>query len=102
LSILPQTPARHPAGGLVLVRRPRLLRGSDEARRSGRESAMASLGRLKSAIFDREERRMQYQSHIRGLNTYDRHKKFMKDYVSFMAMRKMWITVCPSKLIKIH
>uniref|UniRef100_A0A453QCT3 Uncharacterized protein n=1 Tax=Aegilops tauschii subsp. strangulata TaxID=200361 RepID=A0A453QCT3_AEGTS len=44
----------------------------------------------------------QYQSHIRGLNTYDRHKKFMKDYVSFMAMRKMWITVCPSKLIKIH
>ncbi|XP_048541917.1 protein FRA10AC1 isoform X2 [Triticum urartu] len=49
---------------------------------------MASLGRLKSAIFDREERRMQYQSHIRGLNAYDRHKKFMKDYVQFYGHGK--------------
>uniref|UniRef100_A0A0E0MHJ3 Uncharacterized protein n=1 Tax=Oryza punctata TaxID=4537 RepID=A0A0E0MHJ3_ORYPU len=40
----------------------------------------SSLGRLKSSIFDNEERKMQYQSHIRGLNAYDRHKKFMKDY----------------------
>ncbi|XP_062182877.1 uncharacterized protein LOC133886980 [Phragmites australis] len=49
---------------------------------------MASLGRLKSAIFDREARKMQYQSHIRGLNAYDRHKKFMKDYVQFYGHGK--------------
>ncbi|WVZ50135.1 hypothetical protein U9M48_001421 [Paspalum notatum var. saurae] len=49
---------------------------------------MASLGRLKSAIFDREERKMQYQSHIRGLNAYDRHKKFMKDYAQFYGYEK--------------
>ncbi|XP_020197350.1 uncharacterized protein [Aegilops tauschii subsp. strangulata] len=49
---------------------------------------MASLGRLKSAIFDREERKMQYQSHIRGLNAYHRHKKFMKDYVQFYGHEK--------------
>ncbi|XVE76721.1 hypothetical protein DITRI_Ditri13aG0004200 [Diplodiscus trichospermus] len=44
---------------------------------------MASLGSLKSAIFDREERKQQYQAHVRGLNAYDRHKKFLNDYVSF-------------------
>ncbi|KAJ1276579.1 hypothetical protein BS78_05G225200 [Paspalum vaginatum] len=49
---------------------------------------MASLGRLKSAIFDREERKMQYQSHIRGLNAYDRHKKFMNDYAQFYGYGK--------------
>lgn len=42
---------------------------------------MASLRSLKSEIYGREERKQQYQSHIRGLNAYDRHKKFMKDYV---------------------
>ncbi|CAL4986274.1 unnamed protein product [Urochloa decumbens] len=31
---------------------------------------------------------MQYQSHIRGLNAYDRHKKFMKDYVQFYGHEK--------------
>ncbi|WJX92924.1 hypothetical protein P8452_74504 [Trifolium repens] len=44
---------------------------------------MTSFGSLKSAIFDREERKQQYQAHIRGLNAYDRHKKFINDYVSF-------------------
>ncbi|BFG20218.1 hypothetical protein CerSpe_064930 [Prunus speciosa] len=44
---------------------------------------MASFGSLKSAIFDREARKQQYQAHILGLNAYDRHKKFVKDYVSF-------------------
>ncbi|BAT14995.1 Os11g0639000 [Oryza sativa Japonica Group] len=48
----------------------------------------SSLGRLKSSIFDKEERKMQYQSHIRGLNAYDRHKKFMKDYVQFYGHDK--------------
>ncbi|GMP62593.1 hypothetical protein CsSME_00024639 [Camellia sinensis var. sinensis] len=48
---------------------------------------MASFRSLKSAIFDREERKQcfsvcrQYQAHIRGLNAYDRHKKFLNDYV---------------------
>ncbi|XP_020683608.2 protein FRA10AC1 isoform X2 [Dendrobium catenatum] len=49
---------------------------------------MASLGSLKSAVFEREERKMQYQSHIRGLNAYDRHKRFMKDYVQFYGDAK--------------
>ncbi|KAM5552346.1 protein FRA10AC1 [Rosa sericea] len=44
---------------------------------------MASFASLKSAIFDREERKQQYQDHIRGLNAYERHKKFVKDYVSY-------------------
>ncbi|KAI8022434.1 hypothetical protein LOK49_LG03G02903 [Camellia lanceoleosa] len=44
---------------------------------------MASFRSLKSAIFDREERKQQYQAHIRGLNAYDRHKKFVNDYVGF-------------------
>ncbi|CAI8607528.1 unnamed protein product [Vicia faba] len=44
---------------------------------------MTSFGSLKSAIFDKEERKQQYQAHIRGLNAYDRHKKFIQDYVSF-------------------
>ncbi|KAH1217557.1 Protein FRA10AC1 [Glycine soja] len=41
---------------------------------------MASFGSLKSTIFEKEERKQQYQSHIRGLNAYDRHKKFIDDY----------------------
>ncbi|XP_054811816.1 uncharacterized protein LOC129313017 isoform X2 [Prosopis cineraria] len=49
---------------------------------------MASLGSLKSAIFEREERKQQYQAHIRGLNAYDRHKKFIKDYASFYGKEK--------------
>ncbi|KAJ0982317.1 hypothetical protein J5N97_010572 [Dioscorea zingiberensis] len=49
---------------------------------------MASLGSLKSAIFDKEERKLQYQSHIRGLNAYDRHKKFINDYVQFYGHAK--------------
>jgi len=52
-------PGADPNGELVLERPPRLPRVSDEARAErGRGSAMASLGRLKSAIFDREERKM--------------------------------------------
>ncbi|KAJ1696680.1 hypothetical protein LUZ63_005192 [Rhynchospora breviuscula] len=49
---------------------------------------MASLGNLKSAIWDKEEKKLQYQSHIRGLNAYDRHKKFMSDYVQFYGHDK--------------
>ncbi|GAV67000.1 Fra10Ac1 domain-containing protein [Cephalotus follicularis] len=49
---------------------------------------MAFLGSVKSAIFDREERKQQYQAHIRGLNAYDRHKKFLNDYVGFYGKEK--------------
>ncbi|MED6148606.1 hypothetical protein PIB30_054682 [Stylosanthes scabra] len=49
---------------------------------------MASFGSLKSTIFEREERKQQYQSHIRGLNAYDRHRKFIKDYVSYYRQDK--------------
>ncbi|KAG5539061.1 hypothetical protein RHGRI_019573 [Rhododendron griersonianum] len=44
---------------------------------------MASFASLKSAIFDKEARKQQYQAHIRGLNAYDRHKKFVNDYAGF-------------------
>ncbi|CAL5401527.1 unnamed protein product [Camellia sinensis] len=47
---------------------------------------MASFRSLKSAIFDREERKQQYQAHIRGLNAYDRHKKFLNDYENYASM----------------
>lgn len=49
---------------------------------------MSSLGSLKSQIFDREERKQQYQAHIRGLNAYDRHKKFVRDYVNFYGKER--------------
>ncbi|KAL2461253.1 Folate-sensitive fragile site protein Fra10Ac1 [Abeliophyllum distichum] len=49
---------------------------------------MASFGSLKQAIFDKEARKQQYQSHIRGLNAYDRHKKFLNDYVGFYGKEK--------------
>ncbi|GMI95725.1 hypothetical protein like AT4G15030 [Hibiscus trionum] len=49
---------------------------------------MASFGSIKSAIFDREEKKQQYQAHIRGLNAYDRHKKFLNDYVGFCGKEK--------------
>lgn len=44
---------------------------------------MASLSSLKSAIFDREERKQHYQAHIKGLNAYERHKKFLNDYAKY-------------------
>ncbi|XP_071690071.1 uncharacterized protein [Rutidosis leptorrhynchoides] len=44
---------------------------------------MASFGSIRAAIFDKEEKKQQYQAHILGLNAYDRHKKFLKDYASF-------------------
>ncbi|CAN6696948.1 unnamed protein product [Malus baccata var. baccata] len=71
---------------------------------------MASFGSLKSAIFEEKRENSsflpsfvtfsvqffnlisffffweifrQYQAHLLGLNAYDRHKKFVKDYVSF-------------------
>ncbi|KAJ6814778.1 protein FRA10AC1 isoform X1 [Iris pallida] len=58
---------------------------------------MASLGSLKSAIFEKEERKMQYQAHIRGLNAYDRHRRFMKDYVDFYGTAKNSHDVAPVK-----
>ncbi|XP_010257221.1 PREDICTED: protein FRA10AC1 homolog [Nelumbo nucifera] len=44
---------------------------------------MGSFRSTKSTIFEKEERKQQYQDHIRGLNAYDRHKKFLKDYIDF-------------------
>ncbi|KAK9155227.1 hypothetical protein Sjap_002707 [Stephania japonica] len=56
---------------------------------------MASFGSLKSAIFDAEERKMQYQAHILGLNAYDRHKKFVKDYVDLYGRESKKVDVLP-------
>ncbi|XXG48556.1 hypothetical protein AAC387_Pa02g2970 [Persea americana] len=58
---------------------------------------MASLGSLKSSIFEREERKQQYQAHIRGLNAYDRHKKFVKDYIDFYGKDRNAHAVLPIK-----
>ncbi|KNA04341.1 hypothetical protein SOVF_200540 [Spinacia oleracea] len=44
---------------------------------------MASFRSLKSAIFDREESKQHYQAHIRGLNAYQKHNKFLNDYVKY-------------------
>ncbi|PWA51605.1 hypothetical protein CTI12_AA460140 [Artemisia annua] len=44
---------------------------------------MASFSSIRSTIFDKEEKKQQYQAHILGLNAYDRHKKFLKDYANF-------------------
>ncbi|XP_074320994.1 uncharacterized protein LOC141657607 isoform X3 [Silene latifolia] len=41
---------------------------------------MASFASLKSQVFDREDRKQHYQAHIRGLNAFDRHHKFLNDY----------------------
>ncbi|XVF79625.1 hypothetical protein PTKIN_Ptkin15bG0004300 [Pterospermum kingtungense] len=49
---------------------------------------MASFRSIRSAIFDREEKKQQYQAHIRGLNAFDRHKKFLNDYVGFYGKEK--------------
>ncbi|XP_071931700.1 uncharacterized protein [Coffea arabica] len=49
---------------------------------------MASFASLKQTIFDKEARRQQYQAHIRGLNAYDRHKKFINDYVGFYGKER--------------
>ncbi|KAJ0232752.1 Folate-sensitive fragile site protein [Hirschfeldia incana] len=49
---------------------------------------MASSASIRSEIYDREERKQQYQAHIRGLNAYERHKKFLKDYVRFYGKDK--------------
>ncbi|RZC77481.1 hypothetical protein C5167_001751 [Papaver somniferum] len=58
---------------------------------------MTSFGSLRSAVFDKEERKQQYQSHIRGLNAFDRHKKFLKDYVDFYGTGRKVDIVLPSK-----
>ncbi|GLU00279.1 hypothetical protein SLE2022_176570 [Rubroshorea leprosula] len=58
---------------------------------------MASFSSLKSAIFEREERKQQYQAQIRGLNAYDRHKKFLNDYVAFYGKEKSQHVKLPVK-----
>ncbi|BBN17393.1 protein FRA10AC1 [Marchantia polymorpha subsp. ruderalis] len=42
---------------------------------------MASFSSLRSEVFTREHKRQHYGSYIKGLSAYDRHKKFMDDYV---------------------
>ncbi|KAM7512332.1 hypothetical protein LguiB_011207 [Lonicera macranthoides] len=49
---------------------------------------MTSFGSLKSTIFDRQEKKQHYQAYILGLNAYDRHKKFLNDYVGFYGKEK--------------
>ncbi|CAO2817398.1 unnamed protein product [Amaranthus hypochondriacus] len=58
---------------------------------------MSSFSSLKSAIFDKEERKLHYQAHIRGLNAYDRHKKFLNDYVKYYGKERPSDTKLPIK-----
>ncbi|KAF6158584.1 hypothetical protein GIB67_040098, partial [Kingdonia uniflora] len=53
-----------------------------------REETMADLMSLKSLVFEKEDRKQQYQAHIRGLNAYDRHKKFLKDYDGSLTVER--------------
>ena len=41
---------------------------------------MASFTDVKNEIFEREQRRQQYNERVLGLNAYERHKQFMRDY----------------------
>ncbi|KAL7083590.1 hypothetical protein ACP275_14G173500 [Erythranthe tilingii] len=58
---------------------------------------MASFGSLKQAIFDKQARTQQYQDHIRGLNAYDRHKRFLNDYVGYYGGEKSSRDALPVK-----
>ncbi|XP_002981847.2 protein FRA10AC1 [Selaginella moellendorffii] len=42
---------------------------------------MASFGALQEEVFARQQRKQHFDSYIKGLNAYERHKKFMRDYV---------------------
>ncbi|XP_009775584.1 uncharacterized protein [Nicotiana sylvestris] len=58
---------------------------------------MTSFGSLKQAIFDRQARKQQYQDHILGLNAYDRHKKFLNDYVGYYGRERFTQEKLPVK-----
>ncbi|KAL8154372.1 hypothetical protein V2J09_012132 [Rumex salicifolius] len=58
---------------------------------------MASFRSIKSEVYEREERKQQYQSYIRGLNAYDRHKKFVRDYVSYYGEGQPSVEKVPIK-----
>lgn len=44
---------------------------------------MASFRSVRAEVFEKEERRQQYGAYIKGLNAFERHRKFMEDYVQF-------------------
>nr|GMD67498.1 protein FRA10AC1 [Ipomoea batatas] len=58
---------------------------------------MATEVRNQQAIYDREARKQQYQAHIQGLNAYDRHKKFLSDYVAYYGKDRSTQEVLPVK-----
>lgn len=41
---------------------------------------MASFTGVKNDVFERQQRRQQYHDRVLGLNAYERHKQFMRDY----------------------
>ncbi|KAG6411431.1 hypothetical protein SASPL_129513 [Salvia splendens] len=70
---------------------------------------MASFGSIKQEIFDKQARKQQYQDNIRGLNAFDRHKKFLNDYghhfilwlqLLIMEKRNLLEKYCRLKLTK--
>lgn len=61
------------------------------------QKIMTSFGSLKQAIFDRQARKQQYQDHILGLNAYDRHKKFLNDYVGYYGRERFTQEKLPVK-----
>ncbi|KAL5708211.1 hypothetical protein ACHQM5_019031 [Ranunculus cassubicifolius] len=58
---------------------------------------MASFGSLRTAIYEKEERKQQYQAQIQGLNAYDRHKKFLNDYANYYGKERKAVNVLPIK-----
>ncbi|KAJ7564708.1 hypothetical protein O6H91_02G029400 [Diphasiastrum complanatum] len=48
---------------------------------------MASFSSLKTDVFSREQRSQHYKSNVLGLNAYERHKKFMGDYIRYYGIQ---------------
>eukprot|EP00243_Klebsormidium_subtile_P003386 TRINITY_DN16772_c0_g1_i1.p1 TRINITY_DN16772_c0_g1~~TRINITY_DN16772_c0_g1_i1.p1 ORF type:complete len:289 (-),score=62.99 TRINITY_DN16772_c0_g1_i1:204-1070(-) len=44
---------------------------------------MTTFSALKNEVLSKEQRRQHYQDYVKGLNAYDRHKRFVEDYVKF-------------------
>jgi protein FRA10AC1 len=46
---------------------------------------MASFTDVRNEVFERQQRRQQYNERVLGLNAYERHKQFMRDYQTHYA-----------------
>lgn len=45
------------------------------------QKAMATFGAARAAAYDAHQRREHYRSQVMGLSAFERHQKFVRDYV---------------------